>query len=127
MFNKAVKADTCATGSGIRQTVAKLITAPATISESRIADENRKLRQQEMNVVLNRFNQQQQQSDDDDEDDNRTPASPPPAPPMPEQLFKSNSGGRKRLSGKYSILYVEKKDLLLFSLFQMKIPEYPIK
>lgn len=98
-FNKATKADTCATGLGIRQTVAKLITAPATISESRIANENRKIRQQEMNVVLNRFNQQQQQSEDDDDDDD-TPATPPPAPPMPENLFKSNSGGRKRLSGK---------------------------
>lgn len=99
-FNKAKKAETCASGSGIRQTVAKLITAPATISESRIANENRKIREQEMNVVLNRFNQQQQQSDDDDDDYVRTSASPPPAPPMPEQLFKSNSGGRKRLSGK---------------------------
>lgn len=99
-FNKATKAETCATGSGIRQTVAKLITAPATISESRIASENRKIREQEMNVVLNRFNQQQSDDDGDDYNENRTPASPPPAPPMPDQLFKSNSGGRKRLSGK---------------------------
>lgn len=98
-FNKATKADTCATGMGIRHTVAKLITAPATISESRIASENRKIREQEMNVVLNRFNQQQQQQSDDDDYD-REPATPPPAPPMPENLFKSNSGGRKRLSGK---------------------------
>lgn len=93
-FNKATKADTCATGLGIRQTVAKLVTAPATISESRIANENRKMLEQEMNVVLNRFNQQQS-----DDDDDRAPASPPPAPPMPDNLFKSNSGGRKRLSG----------------------------
>lgn len=92
-FNKASKAETCAAGSGIRQTVAALLSAPATIAESRIANDIRKIRQQEMNVVLNRFNQQSEE-----------PAPPPPAPPMPENLFKTNSGGRKRLSGK-SILF----------------------
>lgn len=90
-FNKASKAESIASGSGIRQTVAALLSAPATISESRIAHENRKIREQEMNVVLNRFNHKV-----DDE-----PAAPPPAPPMPDNLFKPNSNGRKRLSGKY--------------------------
>lgn len=92
-FNKASKAETSAAGSGIRQTVAALLSAPATIAESRIANECRKNRQQEMNVVLNRFNQAKE------------PASPPPAPPMPDNLFKTNSHGRKRLSGKSSNQY----------------------
>lgn len=61
--------------------------APPTISESRIANECRKIREQEMNVVLNRFNQP-----------NEEPAAPPPAPPMPNNLFKSNLSDRKRLS-----------------------------
>lgn len=87
-FNKPTKAESAASGSGIRQTVAALLSAPATISESRIANENRKIREQEMNVVMNRFNQPHE------------PSAPPPAPPMPENLFKSNSNGRKRLSGK---------------------------
>lgn len=90
-FNKASKSDSNASGSAIRQTVAALLSTPATISESRIADENRKIRQQEMNVVLNRFNHKVDEE----------PAAPPPAPPMPDNLFKSNSNGRKRLSGKY--------------------------
>lgn len=88
-FNKAHKAESAAAGTGIRQTVAALLSAPATISEARIANENRKIREQEMNVVLNRFNQKADE-----------PSAPPPAPPMPENLFKTNSGGRKRLSGK---------------------------
>lgn len=91
-FNRAVKADTAASGSGIRQTVAALLSAPATIAESRIANECRKIREQEMNVVLNRFNQKSEES---------SPA--PPAPPMPDNLFKSSTAGRKkRLSGKQS-------------------------
>lgn len=94
-FNKASKAESCAAGSGIRQTVAALLSAPATIAESRIANDIRKIRQQEMNVVLNRFNQQTDE-----------PAPPPPAPPMPENLFKTNSSGRKRLSGKFDFSYL---------------------
>lgn len=90
-FNRAVKADTAASGTGIRQTVAALLSAPATIAESRIANESRKIREQEMNVVINRFNQKAGES---------SPA--PPAPPMPDNLFKSStSGGKKRLSGNY--------------------------
>lgn len=89
-FNKAVVADTNAGGQGIRHTVAALLNNPATIAESRIANETRKLREQEMNVVLNRFNNESQVAE---------PASPPPAPPMPENLFSTNSSGRKRLSG----------------------------
>lgn len=89
-FNKAVVADTNAGGQGIRHTVAALLNNPATISESRIANETRKLREQEMNVVLNRFNNKSKDAE---------PASPPPAPPMPENLFATNSSGRKRLSG----------------------------
>lgn len=89
-FNKAIIADTNAGGQGIRHTVAALLNNPATIAESRIANETRKLREQEMNVVLNRFNNKTQDIE---------PASPPPAPPMPENLFSTNSSGRKRLSG----------------------------
>lgn len=90
-FNRAVKTDTCAAGSGIRQTVAALLAAPQTISESRIVNENRKIREQEMNVVLNRFHSKGDET-----------AAPPPAPPMPDNLFKSTTVGRKkRLSGKF--------------------------
>lgn len=89
-FNKAVIADTNAGGQGIRHTVAALLNNPVTIAESRIANETRKMREQEMNVVLNRFNKKNQDAE---------PASPPPAPPMPENLFSTNSSGRKRLSG----------------------------
>lgn len=95
-FNRPVKADTNAAGTGIRHAVAALLSNPATIAESRIANETKKLREQEMNVVLNRFNQKNQQ-----------PASPPPAPPMPNDLFKTNSAGKKckRLSGKCSFVH----------------------
>lgn len=96
-FNKAVKADSNASGSGVRQAVAALLSAPPTISESRIAHENRKIREQEMNVVLNRFNHK-------DEEPVRV-AAPPPAPPMPDNLYKTTSGGRKkRLSGKLNMI-----------------------
>lgn len=100
-INRPTKADTtCATGSGIRQTLAKLTAPATTISESRIADENRKIREREMNVVLNRFHQQQQPEHNQPDDAHTLATPPPPAPPMPQNLFKSNAGMRKRLSGK---------------------------
>ncbi|XP_031640150.1 anillin isoform X2 [Contarinia nasturtii] len=93
-FNKATKAESAASGSGIRQTVAALLAAPATIAEARIANESRKNIEHEMNVVLNRFNQKHIEE----------PATPPPAPPMPDNLFKSNSSGRKkRLSDEHLV------------------------
>lgn len=95
-FNKASKAETQASGSGIRQTVAALLSNPATISESKIASENRKLRQQEMNVILNRFNHKE----DDQPKPSAPSASPPPAPPMPDNLFNAGMRKGKRLSGK---------------------------
>lgn len=101
-FNKPVKTDSHASGAGIRQTVAALLSNTTTISESQIASQVRKARDEEMNVLLNRFNNKQQPSAP-----LRTP-SPPPAPPMPSNLFgakphdsaKSNKSNHKRRSGK---------------------------
>lgn len=95
-FNKPIKAETKAAGNGIRQAVANLLSTPTTIAESRINNEIRKIRQQEMNVVLNRFNHNENNKEIES-------VSPPPAPPMPENLFKTNTSGRKckRLSGKF--------------------------
>lgn len=81
-YNKPVVADSSASGNGIRQTVAALLANPATISESQISQEVRKAREQDMNVLLNRFNRC---------DKNDAMATPPPPPPMPD-FIGGNSG-----------------------------------
>lgn len=93
-FNKAVMADSHASGSGIRQTVAALLSNTATISESQIAQEVRKTREQEMNVLLNRFNP-----------GSAAHAEPetkpiPVAPPMPKTNYgdRTMKGNQKRRS-----------------------------
>lgn len=99
-FNKPVKADSIASGSGIRQTVAALLSNPVTISESQIANEVRKAREQEMNLLLNRFNRTDEQSDAK----SSLPQPVPPAPPMPANLLTSSmkmtKSNHKRRSGK---------------------------
>lgn len=84
-FNKAVMADSHASGSGIRQTVAALLSNTATISESQIAQEVRKTREQEMNILLNRFNQNSAAANAEPEPEPERPI--PTAPPMPKTTY----------------------------------------
>lgn len=84
-YNKSVMADSNASGSGIRQTVAALLAKPVTISEAQIAKDIRKARDHEMDILLNRFNR----NNDTNEDVKSTP--PPPPPPMPNFNIKSES------------------------------------
>lgn len=106
-FGKAVPAESHASGSGIRQTVAALLSGSQTISESQISNEVRRNREQEMNVLLNRFNKDQQVYPTAPP---LTP-TPPPAPPMPATLLESadkcnsikKSNNHKRRSGKFTL------------------------
>lgn len=75
-YNKPVKAKSNASGIGILKTVAALMDAPATISESRIRSETRRIREEEMNVVLNRFG-------DKFSDDHKSSSSSPTPEPLP--------------------------------------------
>lgn len=96
-------ADSIASGKGIQQTVAALLSNTSTISESQIAADVRKTREQEMNVLLNRFNNKQQADDQppvsalDHRSEFFKPSAPPltpppPPPPMPKSgLFSPNS------------------------------------
>lgn len=83
-FNKPVMADSNASGSGIRQTVAALLSNTATISESQIAQDVRKTREQEMNVLLNRFNHN---SGPTAEPEPQPERPIPTAPPMPRTSY----------------------------------------
>lgn len=98
-------ADSAASGKGIQQTVAALLSNTSTISESQIAADVRKTREEEMNVLLNRFNnkhksheqQQQPASALDHRSELLRPSAPPltpppPPPPMPKAaLFSPNN------------------------------------
>ncbi|XP_031622379.1 anillin-like [Contarinia nasturtii] len=94
-YNKAIKAETIASGRGIRQTVAALLAAPATISESRIISETRKIREQEMHVVLNRCNERF--CDDLPAVSQPKPTSPPP----PQKMPAHSSEPKKRISDEH--------------------------
>uniref|UniRef100_A0A1Q3EXX1 Putative actin binding protein anillin n=1 Tax=Culex tarsalis TaxID=7177 RepID=A0A1Q3EXX1_CULTA len=85
-YNKPSLAETNATGAAIKSTLAALMTNSATISEAQIAEETRRQRQQEMEMLLNRFAQPVDMSSD---------KPIPAAPPMPPQGYLSN----KRRSG----------------------------
>lgn len=75
-YNKPVKAKSNASGIGILKTVAALMDAPATISETRITSETRRIRAEEMDVVLNRFG-------DKFSDDRKAASSSPTPQPLP--------------------------------------------
>uniref|UniRef100_A0A7G3AC04 Putative actin-binding protein anillin isoform x1 n=1 Tax=Lutzomyia longipalpis TaxID=7200 RepID=A0A7G3AC04_LUTLO len=98
-YNQVSKAETKATGGGIKNTVAALMSSGATISESAISQEVKRQRQQEMELLLNRFHQPQK-SDSENEGVSMTdnnPPQPPPPPPMPSTSF--GSGGKRRSDG----------------------------
>lgn len=69
-------AESKASGSGIRTTVAALLSGGSTISESQITDNVKKQRQQDMDIVLNRFNHRPIEP-------SAPPMSAPKPPPMP--------------------------------------------
>ncbi|KAL1399337.1 hypothetical protein pipiens_008288 [Culex pipiens pipiens] len=94
-YNKPTLAETNATGAAIKSTLAALMTNSSTISESQIAEETRRQRHQEMEMLLNRFSKPVDMSSD---------KPIPSAPPMPPQGYLTNSGkksdgGNKRRSG----------------------------
>lgn len=102
-YNKPQMADSNATGSAIKNTLAALMSNSSTISESQIAEETRRQRQQEMEMLLNRFSKPTDMSSDV-ADDKPIPC----APPMPPEGYLTLSGkksanrdstGSKRRSG----------------------------
>lgn len=105
-YNKAVMAESKASGSCIKNTVAALMSKGATISSAEISQDIRKQREREMNVLLNRFNKPD--SCDSPEPQRptamayesarlvgavaaSTPPTPPVPPPMPSTNFHSNA------------------------------------
>ncbi|XP_052872956.1 anillin-like [Anopheles cruzii] len=87
------KAETLASGSAIRNTVAALLTNTSTISESQIAEDVRRQRQQEMDMLLNRFTKPVDMSSDAAMHDSRPI---PSAPPMPPEGYLTSSGKKKK-------------------------------
>lgn len=88
-------AESIASGSGIRNTVAALMSNATTISQSQISNDIRKQREKEMNVVLSRFNRPIESTSQSELDAKSNFSSqkivqqktPPPAPPMPMNLY----------------------------------------
>jgi actin-binding protein anillin len=70
-FNQPIVAESKAAGFGIQKTMEALKSGGATISEALIAEENRRQRQQEMNVLMNRFKAVE---------NSPIPTAPPPPP-----------------------------------------------
>lgn len=99
-YNRPLPAESLANGASIRQTVENLLSRKATISESKIANETRKNREAEMNVVINRLNFNRIETDDERDTSPVRSASPPPAPPMPDNLFNTSGRKGKRSSSK---------------------------
>lgn len=88
---RSVFAESTASGSGIRNAVAALMSNATTISQSQISHDIRKQREKELNVVLGRFNRPID-STSSSELDSATQhkvnhMTPPPAPPMPDNLW----------------------------------------
>lgn len=98
--------ETKGTGNGIRNTVAALLSGTKTISESKINDEVQKQRQQEMNLLLNRYQQEQSELLPQP---TAPPMTPPKAPPMPpcvlECKAKEQYSNNKRRSGKFLLFF----------------------
>lgn len=103
-YNKPQVAESNATGSAIKSTLAALMSNNSTISESQIAEETRRQRQQEMAMLLNRFSKPTDMSSDVAAEEKPIPC----APPMPPEGYLTMSGkkpshrdsaGNKRRSG----------------------------
>ncbi|XP_035788236.1 anillin-like isoform X2 [Anopheles albimanus] len=96
------KAETMASGSAIRNTVAALMSNASTISESQIAEDIRRQRQQEMDLLLNRFSKPVDMSSDTAPAYDSRPI--PSAPPMPPEGYltgqkKKSHGGETNQPG----------------------------
>ncbi|XP_049545216.1 anillin [Anopheles darlingi] len=91
------KAETMASGSAIRNTVAALMSNASTISESQIAEDIRRQRQQEMDLLLNRFTKPVDMSSDTASGYDSRPI--PSAPPMPPEGYLTASGQKKKSYG----------------------------
>uniref|UniRef100_A0A182K179 PH domain-containing protein n=1 Tax=Anopheles christyi TaxID=43041 RepID=A0A182K179_9DIPT len=88
----APKVETKATGSAIRNTVEALMSDTSTISQSEISEEIRRMRQQELQMLLNRFTKPADMSSDTNEYE---PQPIPSAPPMPPEGYLTGSGKKK--------------------------------
>ncbi|XP_052902354.1 anillin [Anopheles moucheti] len=88
----AQKIETKATGSAIRNTVEALMSDTSTISQSEISEEIRRMRQQEMDMLLNRFTKPVDMSSDTMSYDSQPI---PSAPPMPPDGYLTASGRKK--------------------------------
>lgn len=102
------KATSDAPGQGIQSTISALMQGGATISGQAIKESVKKQRAQEMDVLLNRFNNRQQmeettEDDDEEQDDDDCDSSEVeykiPAPPPPPPAHYSAGGSQKRRSG----------------------------
>ncbi|XP_065082931.1 anillin-like isoform X2 [Ochlerotatus camptorhynchus] len=98
-YNKPPTTESNATGMAIKNTLAALMSNNSTISESQIAEETRRQRQQEMSMLLNRFTKPTDAAE-------QKPI--PCAPPMPPEGYltlsakkpsQRDSAGNKRRSG----------------------------
>ncbi|XP_053680596.1 anillin [Anopheles nili] len=89
----APKIETKATGSAIRNTVEALMSDTSTISQSEIAEEIRRMRQQEMEMLLNRFTKPSDMSSDTVSHESQPI---PSAPPMPPEGYLTASGKKKK-------------------------------
>ncbi|XP_040168540.1 anillin isoform X1 [Anopheles arabiensis] len=88
----APKVETKATGSAIRNTVEALMSDTSTISQSEISEEIRRMRQQEMEMLLNRFTKPADMSSDTIEYETQPI---PSAPPMPPEGYLTGSGRKQ--------------------------------
>uniref|UniRef100_A0A182WE51 PH domain-containing protein n=1 Tax=Anopheles minimus TaxID=112268 RepID=A0A182WE51_9DIPT len=88
----APKIETKATGCAIRNTVEALMSDSSTISQSEISEEIRRMRQQEMDMLLNRFTKPVDMSSDTTSYEQQPI---PSAPPMPPEGYLTASGKKK--------------------------------
>lgn len=106
-LNSTAYADSNASGSGIQQTMAALLSNTSTISESQITANVRKTREEEMNVLLNRFNNKtSNQPSALERNDVAKPSAPPltpppPPPPMPKETLFSPTSTMEYSNGGY--------------------------
>lgn len=102
----SVFAESTASGSGIRNAVAALMSNATTISQSQISNDIRKQREKELNVVLSRFNRPIDSTSSSELDSMSQNVvqhmTPPPAPPMPSNLWSKerSSDGKSHIKRK---------------------------